>query len=286
MNRRELVLPIGVAALGVLALSAGLVAWRDARPPELCPDGMIAIGRRCCGEGQRLEAARCTGAPTRCSAAQEATPEGCLPRPGRVLLPKGRVERRPTDWDDRSVDAGPIEVDAFAIDRHEVTEAAYGECVIARACRPVPVRGEPGRPQTNVTAEEAASYCRFRGGALPTSSELAYAAMGSVGRRYPWGDAGAVCRRVAHGLVTGPCGRDADGPQLAGTHPSGATPEGVLDLAGNVEEWARTADGFEARGGSFRDESVTALRNFSRRVVAADRADDFRGFRCVYPAGP
>jgi formylglycine-generating enzyme required for sulfatase activity len=275
---------VGVGALAALALGSGLAAWREARPPELCPEGMVLLGSRCCGEGQTLESGRCRGTPRRCSEEQEVSPEGCRPRPGKVPLQGGRVERRPTDWDDRGGASAPIEVEAFELDRHEVTEIEYAACVAAGVSAPTKTRGEPGLPQTDVTAKDAAACCAHRGGALPTRAQLAYAAMGAVGRRYPWGDAGAVCRRVSHGLVVGPCARGADGPQLAGSHPSGRTPEGVLDLAGNVEEWALSGGGLEARGGSFRDESVTALRNFSRRPVARDGGEDFRGFRCVYAA--
>jgi formylglycine-generating enzyme required for sulfatase activity len=255
VSRPSLASIVGVGALAALALGAGLAAWREARPPELCPEGMALHGPRCCGEGQTLEGGRCRGTPRRCSGEQEASPDGCRPRPGKVLLPAGRVERRPTDWDDRDGASAPLEVDAFAIDRHEVTEGEYAACVAAGVSAPTKTRGEPGLPQTDVTAKDAAACCAHRGGVLPTRAQLAYAAMGTVGRRYPWGDAGAVCRRVSHGLVAGPCARGADGPQLA-----------------------------EARGGSFRDESVTALRNFSRRPVPRDGGEDFRGFRCVYAA--
>jgi len=285
VSRRALAQLVSLGALALLAVVSGVVAWREGRAPELCPEGMILLGPRCCGEGQSLEGGRCIGTPRRCSAEQEASRVGCRPRPGKVQLPAGRVERRPTDWDERAGTNTPIEAKAFAIDRHELTEADYAECVAAGASAPARTRGEAGLPQTDVTAKDAAACCAHRGGALPTATQLAYAAMGTTGRRYPWGDAGAVCRRVAHGLVDGPCARSAEGPQLAGTHPSGRTPEGVLDLAGNVEEWATSEGGLEARGGSFRDESVTALRNFSRRTLASDHGEDVRGFRCVYAAG-
>jgi len=277
---------LALAALGSLLGGVGWLAVREARVPTLCADGMIQLGARCCGEGQRLEYGACRGEPSRCSRVQRATPEGCVAHEGRVRLDGGRVERRPTDWDDRSQAPASLEVDTFRIDVHEVTEAEYLDCVRAGVVKAAPRRGEPGLPQTGVTATDAARCCAHRGGALPTTAELAFAAMGRAGRRYPWGDAGAVCRRVAHGLVDGPCAHGSRGPQLAGSHPSGATPEGLLDLAGNVEEWARTPAGFEARGGSYRDASVTALRTFSARVASDDDASDARGFRCVYAEFP
>lgn len=267
-------------------LGLGLI-WRgvlEARPPEVCPEGMQQHGARCCGLAQTLEGDRCQGLPTRCAVSQRTSPKGCVPLDERVPLLGGRVEGLPTDWDDTSRRSATQEVPAFDMDRHEVVEAAYQECVASQACAAAPARGEAGRPQTNITATEAATYCAWRGGALPTSAEFTFAAMGRQGRRYPWGDSGAVCRQAAHGLATGPCAEGATGPQLAGSHPSGATPEGILDLAGNVEEWVRSDNGYEARGGSWNDMGVTALRTFNARPTPAEGSSAVLGFRCVYAA--
>src|SRR6185503_21054203 len=101
-------------------------------------------------------------------------------------------------------------------------------------------------------------------GALPSRDQLAFAAAGQTGRRYAWGDTGAVCRRAAWGLASGPCAEGASGPEIAGAHPDGASPEGVLDLAGNVAEWSAPdradAPVAEVRGGSFADGAASALR--------------------------
>jgi formylglycine-generating enzyme required for sulfatase activity len=148
----------------------------------------------------------------------------------------------------------------------------------------VALSGEPGRAVSGVTFAEAASFCRWAGGSLPTSDQLAFAAAGHGARRYAWGDTGAVCRRAAWGLVAGPCGWGASGPELAGAHPDGASPEGVLDLSGNVAEWAVARDGgAEARGGSFADGAASALRAWQRRALPpGTRARDV-GLRCVRP---
>jgi len=280
---------VKLAAATVLLAGASIAAvvWygtNDARAPELCPAGLLRLGPRCCGEGQSLDGGACRGAPSRCAATQNSSAQGCVLVGERIVLPQGRVLGVPTDWDDTSSREPPAELAAFAIDRGEVVEQSYAECVAGGGCEVAPMRGEPGLPQTNVTAKQAVSYCGWRGGALPSAAQFAYAAMGRQGRRYPWGDAGAVCRRVAYGLATGPCGQGATGPQLAGSHPSGATPEGILDLAGNVEEWVTSPGGFEARGGSWAEASVTALRSFSARAMPSDGRSPALGFRCVYAA--
>jgi formylglycine-generating enzyme required for sulfatase activity len=180
-----------------------------------------------------------------------------------------------------------VEVGAFLIDSHEQTEGEYAECVATGPCPPAPSRGEPGLPQARITAEEAETYCRFREGRLPTDDELAFATMGSEGRRYPWGETGAVCRRVAFGLEQGPCAHDSGGPQLAGSHSSGATADGIHDLAGNVAEWTRPIDGVSSvRGGSWRDVGAEAVRAWSFVRLDPGTRSPAVGFRCVYEVAP
>jgi formylglycine-generating enzyme required for sulfatase activity len=221
-----------------------------------------------------------------------ATPEGCVAEARVVRVEGGTLHLGPGDWEAQGVvTARDVEIPAFAIDAFEVTEESWTACVAAGACPLLVLSGEPGRAIGGVTAEEALQYCRWAGGVLPTSDQLAWAAAGRGGRRYAWGDTGAVCRRAAWGLTAGPCGWGARGPELAGSHPDGASPEGILDLAGNVAEWATPAGGvagplpaaLEARGGSFTSASASALRAWNRRILpAATRAADV-GFRCAYP---
>jgi len=181
-----------------------------------------------------------------------------------------------------------VTVEPFFLDAYEATEARYAACVLASACAPLPLSGEPGLAISSLTLEEASRFCVWAGGALPTPEELAFAAAGLSGRRYAWGDTGAVCRRAAWGLVRGPCGEGADGPEVSGSHPDGASPDGVFDLAGNVAEWAMARGGSfvgfaEARGGSFGDGAASALRSWNRREIQANERSREVGVRCAYP---
>lgn len=276
------------AALGTgtaLAMIVAVVAFAGSRAeaPARCASGMVALGPRCCGEGQHLEGDRCTGAPARCAAGMSVTPDGCVAPPRMIRVEGGVLRVGPGDWEAQGVVTPyEVQVPSFELDALEVTEQRWAACVKERACPVVALTGEPGRALGDVTAAEATQFCRWAGGGLPKSDQLAFAAAGKNARRYAWGDTGAVCRRAAWGLSTGPCAWGAHRPELAGAHPDGASPEGILDLAGNVAEWAVTANGtYEVRGGSFADSAAASIRSWQRRVLPAeDRAPDV-GFRCA-----
>jgi formylglycine-generating enzyme required for sulfatase activity len=59
------------------------------------------------------------------------------------------------------------------------------------------------------------------------------------------------------------------------------TPDGVLDLAGNVAEWTREPQRYVARGGSYRSHSASELKTYAAEVSGV-RPDI--GFRCAYPS--
>lgn len=267
---------------------APMVWWAacDADPISYCPVGLAAIGPRCCGEGQRLELGLCTGRPTRCAPTQELRQDGCVATPRRILIEgqSSNLMPEPTRLDSNAPKvARPFEIDAF-----ETTVASYESCVAAGGCPALPSpMSEPGSPVRQVNVHEAMAYCNFAGGRLPTLDELVLAASGPEGRRYPWGLTGAVCRRAAWGLVSGPCGSEGVAPELAGSRPDGATPTGVFDLAGNVRELTQdgsgTADQVRVYGGSFR--SLGSFHLLAAPPVTSmlrsGRADDV-GFRCAY----
>ncbi|HYO94444.1 MAG TPA: SUMF1/EgtB/PvdO family nonheme iron enzyme [Polyangiaceae bacterium] len=276
-------LPAAFAALAAIAIVVQL-ALLERRPPVRCPSGLALVEGRCCGGGQTLVGGHCEGALTSCGPSQQVATlgqrSGCVLQDDVVAIRGGVLPQGAADWQVQSRTA-KLHVPAFAIDRGEVTAARYEPCARAGACEPLPAEPEPGLPVTGLPPRAAERFCRFVGGRLPSSAEWRYAASGSDGRRFPWGFTGLVCRRSAFGLSAGPCSQAGAGPDLAGARPPGATPEGVLDLSGNVAEWTRDPDGrYRARGGSFR--SRVAAELVTAAVESPPPQAPYVGFRCVY----
>lgn len=275
-----------LAAAGAIALVA-LLAAEERRGPARCPAPLLAEGPRCCAPGQQREAGRCAGTPERCPAHMQLEARGCVLGEERVALRGGRLRIVPSDWEVQELaEPHAARVEPFRIDRGEVTLGRWRTCVAAGACREL-ATAEPGLPVTDVTPEEAERFCALAGGRLPTADEWLLAAAGSGSpRKFPWGPTGLVCRRAAFGLVDGPCGNAATGPDLAGARPDGTTPDGVLDLAGNVSEWTREPGGaYRARGGSYRSRVAAELKSWAHEPgPAAGRAPHI-GFRCAYGPG-
>jgi formylglycine-generating enzyme required for sulfatase activity len=182
-----------------------------------------------------------------------------------------------------------VAVAPLCIDRTEVTVAAYAACVGRGQCTRAASgdhcnEGDQARldhPANCVVWRQADAYCRAQGKRLPTSDEWEYAARGLDGREFPWGSApptGRVC-----GGPTGTCA-------VAST-PSGASPSGALDMAGNVHEWTSTRassnDGLhEYRGGSWTEKGLLRLRAALRAKAGPDHQRPDIGFRCARSASP
>jgi eukaryotic-like serine/threonine-protein kinase len=221
-------------------------------------------------------------------ARSEGSPAAADPT-ARVLIPAGPFARGSTRGAD---DERPVRVrtlPAFHMDRTEVTRAMYGRCVAARRCKPLAVDlfSEPNLPITNVNWSEARAFCTFAGGRLPTEDEWEKAARGSDGREFPWGK-DVDCARANWGNFEneGPCADKNPGkPVDVGSYPQGASPFGVLDMAGNVWEWV--ADKYDrdptrrvVRGGSCCSYFVEP-RAANRNAWDPNHRDGDLGFRCV-----
>lgn len=89
-------------------------------------------------------------------------------------------------------------------------------------------------PVVNVTHNDAMNYCKWVGLGLPTELEWEYAARGTDGRRYPWGNE-ELANKYCWWFESR---RESTCP--VGQFPKGASPFGALDLLGNVHEWTAT----------------------------------------------
>ncbi|MGZ3184939.1 MAG: SUMF1/EgtB/PvdO family nonheme iron enzyme [Telluria sp.] len=138
-----------------------------------------------------------------------------------------------------------MEMQRFFIDRTPVTNAQFKQFVDATSYRPqdshnfllhwidgAPPKGWENKPVTWVSIEDARAYAAWAGKRLPHEWEWQYAAQGSDGRTYPWGDQWDPACVPAQNT-----GRELLPPDDVDAHPDGASPFGVLDLVGNVWQW-------------------------------------------------
>ena len=147
-----------------------------------------------------------------------------------------------TMGDDENAPRREIYVDAFYMDKFEVTVALYERFMKATGSVSKPegwaeidLERAARLPVTSVTWHDAQAYCRWADKRLPTEAEWEKAARGSDARLYPWGDETPSPDR-ANFANASPEAYNG-GLEPAGAHPAGRSPFGIHDMAGNASEW-------------------------------------------------
>ncbi|MBI5082216.1 MAG: SUMF1/EgtB/PvdO family nonheme iron enzyme, partial [Chloroflexi bacterium] len=156
----------------------------------------------------------------------------------QVYVPAGSFTMGNDSGSNDEKPAHTVTLDAFWIDKFEVTNAMYALCVKSGVCSAPSQTKSYTRtsyygntlyayyPVIYISWNDANAYCKWAGRRLPSESEWEKAARGTDGRTYPWGNTPDQSKLNSDGNV-------GDTTEV-GKYPSGASIYGVLDMAGNV----------------------------------------------------
>ncbi|HEU4583447.1 MAG TPA: SUMF1/EgtB/PvdO family nonheme iron enzyme [Polyangiaceae bacterium] len=228
-----------------------------------------------------------TAVPTEAESQPPAT-QPTQPPKGMVFVPGGYFEMGPP----RSVTLGKApertRVSPFFLDRTEVTVEAYracvkgGTCAVSEhqeGCNFTAKKPRLQHPMNCITKTQAEQYCAAQGKRLPTAAEWEFAARGTDGRIYPWGNEAATEQLCWQGRA----GATFEATCPVGSFPNGASPFGALDMAGNVAEWTSTPEtetegegAFRTRGGGYPLEPID-LASKNTLMIRADQWESFSG---------
>ncbi len=201
-----------------------------------------------------------------------------------------------------------MQVKSFHIDRFPVTNADFEGFVKSSSYRPTdghnflrdwkdgaPRPGWEKKPVTWVSIEDARAYAAWAGKRLPHEWEWQYAAQGTDGRLYPWGDEWGPARVPPQSTA-----REMPPPADVDAHLAGASPFGVMDLVGNVWQWTDEFHDEHTRAAALRGGSAWRPQTshwyfpqawrldqhgkYLLMAPAKDRSGGI-GFRCVVDAG-
>jgi len=222
-----------------------------------------------------------------------------------VYVPEGNFSMGSDNGNADEQPVHPVYLDAFRIDKTEVTNVMYGQCVKTGDCQmPSSLKSTlrssyfynpqyANYPVIYVNWYDAHDYCLWAGARLPSEAEWEKAARGTDGRVYPWGNDSPNKSLLNYNHYVGDT-------TAVGSYPSGVSPYGALDMAGNVWEWVN--DSFDAnyysqsptsnppgpassslrvlRGGTW-DMSGNGIRSAYRGWNGAWNAFYYFGFRCA-----
>ena len=212
-------------------------------------------------------------------------------------------------WEDspRRFHEQRMQVKSFWIDKYPVTNAEFKKFLDSSHYHPQDdlnflrdwkdgsfPAGWEDRPVTWVSLEDARAYAAWAGKRLPYEWEWQYAAQGSDGRTYPWGN-----DWNASAVPVPDKSRTMRGPDAVDAHPQGKSPFGVMDLVGNVWQWTdeftddhtrsgilRGGEYYQPQGSIWYFPRTYKLNEHGKLLLTAPSLDRSGGlsFRCVQDA--
>lgn len=213
--------------------------------------------------------------------------------PETVLIPGCPFLMGSDEDDENERPAHTVELSDFRMGKTPVTNAQYAAFLQETPTQPEPRRagwflrqppeGKDGHPVVSVSWHDATAYCEWlstktgRRYRLPSEAQWEKAARGTDGRRYSWGNE----------WRDGVANVGSDETTAVTDHPEGASPDGCLDMLGNVQEWTSTSTDraeYSHRGGSYRS-TATEVRCSARAVGNAESRITWRGFRVMMEIG-
>lgn len=232
-----------------------------------------------------------------------------------VFVPEGSFSMGSDDGESNEKPIREVYLDAYWIDKYEVSNGQYALCVAAGAC--TKPNDDSSRTRDNyygnpeydhfpvgyVDWYQANAYCEWVGGRLPSEAEWEKAARGPNGNKYPWGNEDASCglSNYNQGSYDKPDFCVGDTSQV-GSYPNGTSYYGVMDMAGNVWEWVNDWYGpYDAtdtinptgpngeqdykviRGNSWYNIDKDIRSAYRGRMKPSSGQNSNFGFRCAFP---
>ena len=230
---------------------------------------------------------------------QQSEARHYAPEQGMVLIPAGEFVMGDEEGARDEKPQRKVLLNAYWMDRYPVTNADYMIFLQATGHRRPPnwvgdiyPAGQEKHPVTNVSWEDAQAYAIWAGKRLPTEAECEKSARGTIGQTYPWGDAFRKDNVNSS--------NDYGGTTPVDHFEGGASPYGVLDMCGNVQEWChdwyfddyyKTAPVDNPTGpsggqykvvrGGFYAENRMGVRCAQRHYAPPEVMQDHIGFRCA-----
>ena len=234
----------------------------------------------------------------------------------QMFVPAGKFMMGYADGWDNEQPVHVVYLDAYWIDQTEVTNEMYAQFlnemgnqmefgvtwlaasnndvqIMQSDVKWVVASGKKNYPVIQVNWFGAQAYCEWAGRELPTEAQWEKAARGIDNRIFPWGETVPDCSLTQYAACE-------EGTIEVGSLPAGASPYGVLDMAGNVWEWVadwydrdyynispeenpentNNSGGKMLRGGSWIGNYYT-VHVTSRFRANPGSSSDTGGFRCV-----